>query len=39
MTDIISVIDREAGGREALADIGVILHPLITASFILGRGR
>lgn len=39
VTDIISVIDREAGGREALADIGVTLRPLITASSILSRGK
>lgn len=37
VTDIISVIDREAGGKAALEGIGVILHPLVTASEILGR--
>jgi orotate phosphoribosyltransferase len=37
VSDIISVIDREAGGREALAGIGVTLRPLVTASGILGR--
>ena len=39
VSDVISVIDREAGGMEALAGIGVALRPLVTASGILGRGR
>ncbi|MCL2143072.1 MAG: orotate phosphoribosyltransferase [Methanomassiliicoccaceae archaeon] len=33
--DIISVIDRESGGREALKDIGVTLTSLVKASDLL----
>ncbi len=30
ITDVLCVIDREAGGREKLAEIGCKLHPLFT---------
>jgi orotate phosphoribosyltransferase len=30
VTDVLVVVDREEGGREALADLGVILHALLT---------
>ena len=33
--DVFSVIDREAGGSDALADIGVRLSPLVKASDLL----
>ena len=33
--DVFSVIDREAGGSQALADIGVRLSPLVKASELL----
>jgi orotate phosphoribosyltransferase len=32
VTDVLCVIDREAGGSEALADEGLRLHPLFTMS-------
>ena len=35
ITDVYSVIDREAGGPEALAQIGVKLTPLVKASDLL----
>ena len=38
ITDVFSVIDREAGGSQALADIGVKLTPLVKASDLL-RGQ
>lgn len=37
VTDIMSVIDRQAGGKDALKDIGVNLTALVTASDILGK--
>lgn len=37
--NVISVIDRESGGPQALADIGVALLPLTTASEILDGKR
>ena len=39
VTDVISVIDREGGGRENLADIGVDFHPLVRASELVGGSR
>ncbi len=39
VTDVISVIDREGGGRENLADIGVDFHPLVKASDLVGGSR
>ena len=39
VTDVISVIDREGGGRENLADIGVDFHPLVKASELVGGSR
>ncbi len=36
--DVISVIDRESGGPEALYQIGVVLSPLVTSSELL-KGR
>ncbi|MBR2093240.1 MAG: orotate phosphoribosyltransferase [Candidatus Methanomethylophilaceae archaeon] len=36
VTDIISVIDREGGGKENLADVGVDFHPLVRASDLVG---
>ena len=35
--DILSVIDREAGGKEALSRIGVCLTPLVKASDLLKK--
>ena len=35
VSDVFSVIDREAGGPEALAEIGVKLSPLVKASDLL----
>ena len=35
VTDVFSVIDREAGGSDALAQIGVKLTPLVKASELL----
>ncbi len=35
VTDVCSVIDREAGGEGNLRDIGVTLHPLVRASELL----
>jgi orotate phosphoribosyltransferase len=32
------VIDRESGGSQALADLGVELHPLFTMTELTGRG-
>ena len=39
VTDVISVIDREGGGRENLAEIGVDFHPLVRASELVGGSR
>ena len=39
VTNVMSVIDREAGGPEALKDIGVTLHPLVRASELTGEGK
>ena len=36
VTDVISVIDREGGGRENLEDAGVAFHPLVKASDLVG---
>ncbi len=36
VTDVISVIDREGGGKENLADVGVDFHPLVRASDLVG---
>ena len=36
VTDVISVIDREGGGRENLAEAGVDFHPLVKASDLVG---
>ena len=36
VTDDISVIDREGGGRENLEDAGVAFHPLVKASDLVG---
>ena len=36
---VLAVIDREGGGRENLAGIGVELIPLIKGSELLGGGR
>jgi orotate phosphoribosyltransferase len=37
VTDVISVIDREAGGAAALSAIGVTLTPLVRASELLDK--
>ncbi len=36
VTDVISVIDREGGGKENLAGVGVDFHPLVRASDLVG---
>ena len=36
VSDVISVIDREGGGREHLAEAGVDFHPLVRASDLDG---
>ncbi|MBR4225416.1 MAG: orotate phosphoribosyltransferase [Candidatus Methanomethylophilaceae archaeon] len=36
VSDVISVIDREGGGRENLAEAGVDFHPLVRASDLVG---
>ena len=39
VSDVISVIDREGGGRENLAEAGVDFHPLMKASDLVGASR
>ena len=36
---MISVIDREGGGRENLAEIGVAFNPLVKASELVSERR
>ena len=39
VTNVISVIDREGGGRENLAEIGVAFNPLVKASELVSERR
>lgn len=39
VTDVISVIDREGGGRENLEGAGVAFNPLVKASDLVREGR
>lgn len=39
VTDAIAIVDREEGGREALAAIGVTLHALLTAAELLAVSK
>ncbi len=35
VTDVLAVVDRESGGTELLASMGISFHPLMTASDLL----
>jgi len=39
ITDAIAVVDREEGGRESLAAVGVALHALLSARELLAAAR